>query len=92
MKTIVFLLLACFAVLASAQERGQSIMFQDKQNEYEHLTTEPKVTGKSQGDQCMEMTRQIEQLKGKPQRRHALMQRYRLECQESEIGPTPRFE
>jgi hypothetical protein len=40
----------------------------------------------------MELSRQIEQLKGKPQRRHALMQQYQVECQEPDISPTPDFQ
>jgi hypothetical protein len=91
-KILSMLLLMSFAILVNAQERGQSIMFQDKANEYEHLTTESKGMVESQGEQCMELSRQIEQLKGKPQRRHALMQRYQLECRESEMKTTPAFE
>jgi hypothetical protein len=93
MKTALLLpLFIGFAALVGAQERGQSIMFQDKPNDYEYLTSEPKEAGRDQGDQCMEMSRQIEQLKGKPQRRHALMQRYQLECQEPALDTIPEIE
>jgi hypothetical protein len=92
MKTSVLLILSSFALVVSAEERGQSIMFQDKPNEYEYLTTEPKPQGQNPGDHCMELSRQIEQLKGKPQRRHALMQQYQVECQEPDISPTPDFQ
>ena len=91
-STSILLLFMSFSVLVYAEERGQSIMFQDKANEYEHLTTEPKDAGESRGDQCMELTRQIDQLKGKPQRRHALMQRYKLECEEPELKTAPALE
>jgi hypothetical protein len=30
---------------------------------------------------CQQLRRQMEELKGKPQRRHAIVERYRLECQ-----------
>lgn len=60
--------------------RGQSIMFGDKPgNEYEHLTTQPRE--KSVGERCVEMARQVERLKGKPQRRSAMAARYREECE-----------
>jgi hypothetical protein len=35
----------------------------------------------SLGDRCVEMAREIEELKGKPQRRAALAARYQQECQ-----------
>jgi len=92
MKTIVFLLFSCLAVLVVADERGQSIMFQDQPDRYDHLTTEPKDAGKDLGDKCMQMSRQIEQLKGKPQRRHALIKQYQVECQEPGATTTPVFE
>ena len=46
------------------------------------LTTMPdSMQAKGRGDRCIELGNEIEQLKGKPQRRHAAMERYRLECE-----------
>ena len=67
---------------AAAQDsgQGQSIMFQDQEQNRDHLTTLPESQkGKSRGDRCVEMSREIERLKGKPQRRSAMMDRYRKE-------------
>ena len=59
---------------------GQSVLIQTpKSDGYEHLTTMPEQ--KSLGDRCVEMAREIESLKGKPQRRAALAARYQQECQ-----------
>ena len=57
---------------------GQSIMFQNQPG-YDHLTTIPEKP--SLGDRCQQMSRDIENLKGKPQRRYSLMQRYKQECE-----------
>lgn len=68
--------------IAAAQSdgRGESIMFEKpSNNDYKELTTMPEQ--QTLGDRCMEMSREIESLKGKPQRRSALMERYRQECE-----------
>ena len=79
MKTILFVLLSGFAVLAVADDRGNSIMFSDKTNFNTQITKAPEE--QSKGDYCMEMSRQIEKLKGSPQKRHALLKRYQAECE-----------
>jgi hypothetical protein len=59
---------------------GHSVLMQTpKSDGYEHLTSMPEQ--KSLGDRCVEMAREIESLKGKPQRRAALAARYQQECQ-----------
>ncbi len=63
---------------------GQSIMFQNNpgqgyQGSYDHLTTMPR--SQTFGDRCQQMARDIESLRGKPQRRYSLMQRYKAECE-----------
>ncbi len=75
-------IIATFATFPVAQgdDKGQSIMFDNQQSgDYKHLTTMPKE--QSLGDRCMEMSREIESLKGNPQRRSAMMERYRQECE-----------
>ena len=66
-----------FACLA---EKGQSIMFGD---------TDPIYTEKQEDTRanehaafCSDLRKQMDELKGKPQRRNAVVQRYRLECQQ----------
>ena len=62
-----------------ADERGQSIMFVDKADDKGYLTQAPN-TPDSKADDCMALSRDIEKLKGKPQRRHAMLERYNAEC------------
>lgn len=66
---------------AVAEESAQSIMFEaDKDKEYEQLTTLPR-SSTSAGDRCSELLQQMEDLKGRPQRRYAVSQQYEAECQ-----------
>ncbi|MEW8681551.1 MAG: hypothetical protein AB2536_06565 [Candidatus Thiodiazotropha endolucinida] len=57
-------------------EKGQSIMFQPK----EHPFMEPPKEADDEAAQCTQLAKQIEALKGKPQRRHAALERYRFMC------------
>lgn len=66
----------------AGQGQGQSIMFGQQQGgDYSHLITAPAGQSTSLGDKCQAMAREIDQLKGKPQRRSTLMERYQAECQ-----------
>jgi hypothetical protein len=66
--------------ISADQAPGQSVLIQTpKSDGYEHLTSMPEQ--RSLGDRCVEMAREIEGLKGKPQRRAALAARYQQECQ-----------
>jgi len=60
-------------------EKGQSIMFGDP----DPVTTQPGIntTEQEKKDLCKQLRRDMDALKGKPQRRNAVVQRYRLECQ-----------
>lgn len=81
-KYRVVLLAATFAAAAVSAESnpGQSVVIQAPQGEgYEHLTTLPAEP--TLGDRCIEMARELDSLEGKPQRRAALAERYRQECQ-----------
>ena len=60
-------------------EKGQSIMFGDP----DPVLAQPAVksTEQEKTDLCKQLRRDMDALKGKPQRRNAVIQRYRLECQ-----------
>jgi TolA-binding protein len=76
--------LAGLVASASAQDagQGQSIMFENQEQNRDYLTTLPESQKKkTRGDRCMEMSQEIERLKGKPQRRSTMMDRYRKECE-----------
>jgi len=61
-------------------EKGQSIMFGDP----DPVSTQPETNSAEQGktDLCKELRRDMDALKGKPQQSNAVIQRYRLECQQ----------
>ena len=67
-----------------ADERGQSIMFGDKpdsQAENSLTTTHSPMESMHKTDErCERLAKEIDQLKGKPQRRHAAIQRFKNEC------------
>ncbi|MES9942744.1 MAG: hypothetical protein ABW104_20465 [Candidatus Thiodiazotropha sp. 6PLUC2] len=69
------LLFATFAVMA---ERGESVMFKPT----EHPFVEPPPKQPSQAEECEQLLKEIEALKGKPQRRHAAIERHKQACTE----------
>jgi hypothetical protein len=60
-------------------EKGQSIMFGDP----DPVTTQrgTNTAEQEKTDLCQQLHRDMDALKGKPQQRNAVIQRYRLECQ-----------
>ncbi len=60
----------------SDEGRGQSIMFENEPNP---ITTAPKVQDEKEA-RCAELSRQVQRLQGKPQRKYTAMQRYEVEC------------
>jgi len=80
MRQFILLLALCALPLTGLAEKGQSIMFGDPDPVY----SEPvkKDPAKEKADYCNELRRQMDELKGKPQRRNAVVQRYQLECQQ----------
>lgn len=65
-------------------EKGQSVMFGDP----DPVSSQPgrDTAEQEKTDLCKELRREMDALKGKPQRRNAVVQRYRLECQ-PQLGP-----
>lgn len=83
MKISVVLFLLGFLSTVSADETNPSIMFNtDKTNkdDLNYLTTDPNSGNESLSSRCIEMSREIERLKGKPQRRSIATRRYNIEC------------
>lgn len=60
--------------------QGPSVMSR-QQNDYDRLTSMPEGQGGDLGEKCQAMIREIDGLKGKPQRRSVLMERFQAECQ-----------
>ena len=83
-QLLIAISLTCLSAAVNAQDsgQGQSIMFENQEQNRADLTTLPESQKKkTRGDRCMEMSHEIERLKGKPQRRSAMMDRYRTECE-----------
>ena len=68
---------------ALAQTQNPSIMFQQPEENQDLTQTSP--TDSDMVSRCAEMARQIELLKGKPQRRYIAIKRYDLECKGGSI-------
>ncbi|MCG7953885.1 MAG: hypothetical protein JAY63_15715 [Candidatus Thiodiazotropha taylori] len=79
-STRLILLLTLFPLpLSNAiAERGESVMFEPKA----HPFTEPPPQQQSEAEKCQQLQQQIEALKGKPQRRHAAIERHKKTCLE----------
>ena len=70
------LILGATAPMAQENDRGQSIMFD---HDRRYLTEKP-AQADPRWEHCKELSRKVEALKGKPQRRYAAAQRYEAEC------------
>ena len=80
MKYILSICVILMSGAVIAEGQGQSVMFQNNnENNFDHLTTMPEK--QSLGDKCERMSKEIENLKGKPLRRYTLQQRYKQECE-----------
>lgn len=66
--------------MAHATDSAQSIMFETGKD-YGHLTTLPPQQADAQQDKCAKLAKEIEDLKGKPQRRFTVSEQYQAECQ-----------
>ena len=83
-RFVLFFALAAQPFICQAQ-KGQSIMFGDPDPIY---TERKKDTSADElADECQQLRREMDALKGKPQRRHAVVERYKRECTRQE--PTP---
>ena len=64
----------------SQAEKGQSIMFGDQDPVYtEAVKTDP---AREKAEYCSDLRKQMDELKGRPQKRNMVIQRYQLECQQ----------
>jgi hypothetical protein len=79
-------LLFCLLGLATSSnavaQKGESIMFQPQEHP---ITKAPPQSNQDKAEECARLVKQIEALKGKPQRRHAAMERHRLMCSDNTL-------
>lgn len=78
MKQLLLLLSICTLTPGAYAEKGQSIMFGDPDPIYQKKNRD--TAAEEHSKHCKQLRRQMEELKGKPQRRHAVVERYKLEC------------
>ena len=79
--SLIFVLL-CLPAISQA-EKGQSIMFGDQDPLYVEKTRD--TTADEQAAHCKQLRQRMDELKGRPQSRNAVIRRYRVECE-------PRYE
>jgi hypothetical protein len=77
MKTALYILCLCLLAQPVLAEKAPSVMFDPPE---QSITGTPSLENPSGGDHCEDLLQKIEQLKGKPQRKHSMMERYELEC------------
>ncbi len=80
MRHLILILALSTLPLSSLAEKGQSIMFGDPDPIYGEPAK--KETTKEKADFCNELRKQMDELKGRPQQRNMVIQRYELECQQ----------
>lgn len=75
--TLIFVLL-CLPAISQA-EKGQSIMFGDQDPLQIERTRD--TTADEQAAHCKQLRQRMDELKGRPQSRNAVIRRYRVECE-----------
>jgi hypothetical protein len=88
-STLIFVLL-CLPALSQA-EKGRSIMFGDQDPLQVERTRD--TTGDEQAAHCKQLRQRMNELKGRPQSRNAVVRRYKLECEpQYEMPGQPRLQ
>ena len=71
---------AAAQTVAQNNNPNPSIMFDHQEPQQSDLVTAPENNKDDLSTRCAEMSRLIDELKGKPQRRNIAIKRYELEC------------
>jgi hypothetical protein len=77
MRILIWLLGVLLLSPAHAQ-KGDSVMFQEVPPPFMEA---PAPDGDDAGEECARMLKEMDELKGRPQQRHAMSERYQAECQ-----------
>lgn len=84
MKKSLLVSASCMLCLASqlslAETKSEFTIPGDSYDDTKHLVTMPENTSAASDNKCQEMAREVEALKGKPQRRYVAKERYEAEC------------
>jgi thymidylate synthase len=82
------IVLALYALpCAGMADKGQSIMFGDPDPIYQGSSRDS--TTDEQAENCKQLRAQMEELKYRPLRRNAVVERYRIECEPDDAGVLP---
>lgn len=81
MKQLLFLILLYIIPVCVHAEKGQSIMFDTPTPNPNFQQDNKESPNEERARHCKELSRQMEKLKGKPQRRFTVSERYKVECQ-----------
>jgi len=84
MKNLQILLILLAFPLITGAEENRSIMFGDPEPSWKNEATESATEKNSQ--HCSALKKEMEALKGRPQRRHAVIERFRLECEQQQTN------
>ena len=79
MKFWMVIAVACFCSGAVLAQKGESIMFGDQAPSVGQPASEED---QNSGAKCEQLLQEIDDLKGKPQRRMTAQQRYEAECRD----------
>lgn len=85
MPRLIFAALLAATTCAAQAQKGESVMFGD--------TATPLLqpdAAADHGERCEALRREVDALKGKPQRRMTAMQRYEAECQGTAVPSSPQ--
>jgi hypothetical protein len=68
-------------------DKGQSIMFGEPDPIYQERSRDTMAD--EQAEHCKQLRAQMDELKYRPLRRNAIVERYRIECEPDDAGPSP---
>jgi thymidylate synthase len=72
---------------AGFADKGRSIMFGEPDPIYQERTRD--TTADEQAEHCKQLRAQMQELKYRPLRRNAVVERYRIECRSDDAGHSP---
>ena len=85
MKHPLIVPILCILPIVALADKGHSIMFGDSDPIYQEKLKD--TAADEQAEHCKQLRAQMEELKYRPLRRNAIVERYKLECQPGNSRP-----
>jgi thymidylate synthase len=85
MKHPLIVTILCILPIVALADKGQSIMFGDSDPIYQEKLKD--TAADEQAEHCKQLRAQMDELKYRPLRRNAIVERYKLECQPDNSRP-----